>query len=100
MQVKQIWISRYFSDHYGGIEQHCSCPIHDAIIFDVRKATGRLFSPLLIRHTSHLKQAHSEHGAPPKYKKRKKSFSPPAIAHGVLWTCVVLFGRAVQTAPR
>lgn len=45
-----------------------------------------------------LEAAHSEHGAPPKYKKRKQSFSAAAMAHGVLWTCVVLFGRAVQTA--
>ena len=63
-------------------------------------ATGHLLSPLLIRHTSHLKQAHSEHGAPPKYKKTKQSFSAAAMAHGVLWTSVVWFGRAVQTASR
>lgn len=54
--------------------------------------------PLLIRHTSHLKQAHSEHGAPPKYKRKKQSFSAPAMAHGVPRTCVVPFGRAVPTA--
>lgn len=51
--------------------------------------------PLLIRHTFHLKQAHSERGASPKYKRKKQSFSAPASApaHGVPRTCVVLFAE-------
>lgn len=35
--------TRNFSDHCEGVKQHCSCPVNDATIFHVRKATGHLF---------------------------------------------------------
>lgn len=69
------------------------------LLFSMSGKPKVIFScPLLIRQPSHLKQAHSECGAPPKCKRKKQSFSAPAMAYGVPRTCVVLFGRAVQTA--